>query len=465
VTERGRSTCPPPLVGEESSTRFRINAHRRGEALGSARMARSSLAAVGPAVAVVLCGILVLGAGARSRVSVASTRLTVGSGAELDQAAAALRLSGGTIVLRPRLYRELVIGWRGTKLLRIVGTRGTRVERVVFDRASRVSFGNVTVGPIHGEAMVDVRGSRQIVLHDLVVSARGSRYRSFVRIPDSHGVTIRDSDFSHCGDRSRKFTDCVLLWRWAHNVVIAHNRFHDCRGCDFVHGRFGSNLVIRRNRFDRSLPCGMDAYRCGHQDLVQLFAGNRLLVERNRFGVYRDGGAQLYLTDDVDHATVVNNIFVGTDPRVPGYRARMAIIVGSAASKRLPHYAKILNNTILSGARRRDGYAGSIRMSSKYGSVLRRKRPIVANNVIALLAKRAHICSAARLFAHNIVIHGTSCSASDQIGPAGLDGGGRPRRASRVVDAALRRYAPQVDVTGRSRRGAPDIGALEYRRG
>ena len=72
----------------------------------------------------------------------------------------------------------------------------------------------------------------------------------------------------------------------------------------------------------------------------------------------------------------------------------MGIIIGSAASKRLPHYAKVVNNTILTGARRRDGYAGSIRMSSKYGSVLRWKRPIVANNVIALLRAAQHICSA-----------------------------------------------------------------------
>jgi hypothetical protein len=48
---------------------------------------------------------------------------------------------------------------------------------------------------------------------------------------------------------------------------------------------------------------------------------------------------------------------------------------------------------------------------------------------------------------------------------AGLDGGVRPRHASPVVDAALRRYAPRVDMTGRIRRGAPDIGAFEYRRG
>jgi hypothetical protein len=391
-----------------------------------------------------------------------ATRISVGSGAELDRAADALRRTGGTIVLRPRLYRELVIRWRAGKPLRIVGTQGTRVGRVVFDRASHVSFGKVTVGPIGGDAILDVRASRHIVLHDLVVTARGSRSRSFVRIPDSRDVTIRDSDFSHCGDRSRRFANCVLLWRWSHDVLIEGNRFHDCRGCDFVHGRFGTSLTIRSNRFDRALPCRMDAYRCGHNDLVQLFSGRRLRVERNRFGVYRSGGAQLYLTNDVDHATIVNNVFVGTDARVPGYHARMGIIVGSAASKRLPLYARIVNNTILTGARRRDGYEGSIRMSSKYGSVLHRKRPIVANNVIALLKTRKHICSAAQLFARNIVVRGTTCSASDRNEPAGLDGRGRPRRTSSVVDAALRRYAPRDDLTGRLRRGAPDIGALEY---
>ena len=402
---------------------------------------------------------------AATRAGSGSTRITVGSGTEFDGAVNALRRTGGTIVLRPRLYRELVIRWRTGRPLRIVGTQGTRVGRVVFDGASHVSFGNVTVGPIGGEAIVDVRASRYIVLHDLVVTARGSRSRAYVRIPDSRDVTIRDSDFSHCGDRSRRFANCVLLWRWSHDVLIEGNRFHDCRGCDFVHGRFGTDLTIRSNRFDRALPCHMDAYRCGHNDLVQLFSGRRLRVEQNRFGVYRSGGAQLYLTNDVDHATIVNNIFVGTDPRMPGYHARMGIIVGSAASKRLPLYAKVVNNTILTGARRRDGYAGSIRMSSKYGSVLRRKRPIVANNVIALLRTRMHICSAAQLFARNIVIDGTTCSASDRSTPAGLDGGGRPTRTSSVVDGAFRRYAPRDDLTGRPRRGAPDIGALEYRRG
>ncbi|HEY7346606.1 MAG TPA: right-handed parallel beta-helix repeat-containing protein [Gaiella sp.] len=394
-----------------------------------------------------------------------SSALRVSGAAGFESAVRALRARGGTIVLRPRLYREIVVRWRTGKPLRIIGTPGARIERLIFDRASQVTVGNVTIGPIGGDALVDVRASRDIVLQDLVVTARGTRFSSAVRIPDSREVTIRRSDFSHCGDRSPRFTFCVLLWRWSHRVTIEGNRFHDCRGCDFVHGRFGSHLTIRGNRFERALPCrGLGAYRCGHQDLVQLFAGRHLRVERNHFGVYREGGAQLYLTNNVDHATIVNNVFLGTDRRVPGYRARMGIIVGSAASKRLPHFVRVVNNTILTGARRRDGYEGSIRMSSKYGSVLRRKRPIVANNVIALLAKRRHICSAALVFAHNVVIDGTGCSSSDRVGPANLDPIGRPRRLSDVVDAAMRLYAPRTDSTGRRRIGKPDIGALEYRR-
>ena len=131
--------------------------------------------------------------------------------------------------------------------------------------------------------------------------------------------------------------------------MIEDNRFHDCFGCDFVNGRFGSHLTIRDNRFERALPCRMGRYRCGHNDLVQLFGGRRLLVARNHFGVYREGGAQLYLTNAVDYATIVNNVFVGTDPSVPGYRARMGIVIGSSESQRLPYYAQVVNNTILTG--------------------------------------------------------------------------------------------------------------------
>ena len=162
----------------------------------------------------------------------------------------------------------------------------------------------------------------------------------------------------------------------------------------------------------------------------------------NRFGVYKSGGAQLYLTNTVDYATVVNNVFAATDPRVPDYRVRMGIVIGSNASRRLPHYARVVNNTILSGARRRDGYAGSIRMSSRYGGVQRWKRPIVANNVIALLETPGRVCLAAQRFVRNVVIRGRSCREPRLVGDADLDGRGRPRAVSSVIDVANRHYAP-----------------------
>lgn len=393
------------------------------------------------------------------------TTLVVRGEAEFAAAERYFRYSGGRIVLRSYLYRQLVVGPRSRRLLRIVGMRGVRVERVLFDGAQRVSFGRVTLGPIRGDALLEVRASRDIVLHDLVVTARGTRRSSSILVSEARGVTIRRSNFMHCGDRAREFTNCVTLYRWSHRVLIEDNRFHDCLGCDFIHGRFGTHLTIRRNRFDRSLPCRMSAHRCGHQDLVQLFAGRHLRVVGNRFGVYKGGGAQLYLTNNVDYATIVNNVFTATDPRVPGYRVRMGVVIGSNASRRLPHYAKVVNNTILSGAVRRDGYAGSIRMSSRYSTVPRWKRPIVANNVIALLDTPARVCNGSQRFIYNVVVHGEGCSESDRTGSPDLDGRGRPRRTSAVIDGANRHYAPTRDATGRRRTGRPDIGAFEYKEG
>jgi hypothetical protein len=386
----------------------------------------------------------------------------VSSDAGFVRAERALRSSGGTIVLLPRLYRRLTVSARSRRPLRILGTHGARVEDVYFYGTRNVSFGRVRIGPIAGDAVVELWKSRDVTLHDLVVRGRG-RHSASILVADARRVTIRRSDLAHCGDRSPMFVNCVTLYRWSHEVTIEDNRFHDCRGCDFVNGRFGSDLVIRRNVFERSLPCSMNRHRCGHQDLVQLFGGRRLRVEGNRFGLYREGGAQLYLTNGLDYATVVNNVFVGTDRRVPGYHARMGIVIGSKASRRLPHHARVVNNTILTGARRRDGYAGSIRMSSRYGRVPRWMRPVIANNVLGLLERRMHVCSSAHRFINNVVLRGMACSASDRVGPAGLDGRGRPGAGSAVIDGANRHYAPPRDATGRTRRGAPDIGAFEYR--
>ena len=64
----------------------------------------------------------------------------------------------------------------------------------------------------------------------------------------------------------------------------------------------------------------MGAYRCGHQDLVQLFGGIGLDVRDNVFGVYWKGAAQLYVTNRMRHIRIVNNLFLGTDPRAAALR-------------------------------------------------------------------------------------------------------------------------------------------------
>ena len=386
------------------------------------------------------------------------------SDAQFESAVSALRDSGGTIVLAARDYGDLVVGARGARLLRIVGRRGTRVERLLFDHTQQVSAGGFTVAPQAQDAWIEVDASAHVDLHDLHVTAQGTDHLASVVVPDSTDVTIRRSTFAHCGDRSPAWANCLLLWRWSHRVTVEDDWFHDCYGCDFVHGRFGSDLTIRRNRFARALPCRIGRVRCEHQDLIELFAGQRLRVEDNRFGVYERGGAQLYVTGPTDHVRIVNNVFVGTDPRVPGYRSRIGLVVGSKGAKRLPHDVEVVNNTILTGARRRDGYLGSVRINSRYRALPRRLRPVFANNVIGVLERRWPVCKASRLTVANVILRGEACSRSDVVGPADLDAHGRPTAESTLlIDRANRRYAPRTDITGRSRGLAPDIGAYEYR--
>ena len=394
-----------------------------------------------------------------------SRTLWVRSEGQFSAAVSALRRTGGTIVLLPRVYRgTLVVPPRSGRRLRIVGRRGTRVERLLLDRAQDVTVGRLRIGPVTGDAWIEAVEARDVLLHDLVVSAAGTRYAATVLLPHSRRVTIRRSLFTHCGDRSPGFSNCLTLRRVRH-LTVENNRFRDCRGCDFIHGRFGTNLTIRNNRLERALPCRMSRHRCGHQDLVSIFAGSGLVVDNNYFGVYRSGGAQLYLTNNVDHVRIRNNLFVGTDPRVPRYRARVAMVIGSRESKRLPHHVRIVNNTILTGTTRVDGYQGSIRMSSLYGRVPMAKRPILANNVIGLLRVPNHVCSELKASVSNIVLRGERCSKTDSVGAANLDGRGRPTAASSLlIDAARGPYAPARDITGRRRGGTPDIGAYEYPR-
>jgi hypothetical protein len=410
---------------------------------------------------------VVIGTGVSGAPGSASTERTirVTSEAQFAQAVAALRDSGGTIVLLPHDYRgALVVSDRSANQLRIVGGPGARVGRVLLDHTQHVSLGRLRLTPLGEDARIVVSGSDHVDLHDLVVTAQGTPFSASIELPDARHVSIRRSTFTHCGDRSPDWSNCLLLYEGANDVLVEDSWFHDCLGCDFVHGRVGTGLTLRRNRFERTLPCRIGRIRCGHQDLIELFAGQQLLVEDNHFGVYRIGGAQLYLTNAIDHVRIVNNVFVGTDPLVPGYRAKVGIIVGSRGSSRLPHDVLIANNTILTGAARADGYAGSIRMSSRYGGLPRRERPILANNVIGLLRGTWPVCNVAQVSVSNVVLRGRRCSRSDRVGPAYLDARGRPTSASALlIGRASRRYAPARDIIGRSRAPSPDIGAFQHR--
>ena len=407
-------------------------------------------------------------AGASGAESAATRTIRVKNDKQLQAAVFKLRHSGGTIRLRRGFYRRLVVRGRSSRPLRIVGTRGVRIEHVVFDRTKNISLGRVAITPRSRKALVELWDSKHIDLHQLVVTAQGTDHLASVEIHRSRYVTIRRSRFTHCGDRSREFPFCLALFRRSRHVTVEDNRFHDCHGCDFIHGRFGSNLTIRRNRFERALPCRfslLGRYRCGHQDLIALFAGRHLRIEGNYFGVYKYGGAQLYLTGPVDHVSIENNLFVGTDRRLPGYHARMAILVGVKGSERLPRFVEIVNNTILTGFKRIDGYEGSLRISRayRYGGYSRRERPLIVNNVIALLRTYGRVCFGARGSLSNLIVRGHRCSWSDFVGAPNLDRRGRPTAQSLlVIDQASRPFAPPRDIEGRRRAGTPDIGAYEY---
>jgi hypothetical protein len=409
---------------------------------------------------------LVVLAGAPAAEPAATKTVRVRSDRQFQAAVARLASSGGTIQLLPNVYRSLVVPRRSDRRLRIIGRPGVRIERLLFDRTREVSLSRVAISPRAQHAIVEINESKHIDLDHLVVTARGTRLSASVTAWRSRYVTIRRSTFTHCGDRSTEWSNCLTLFRRTQRVTVEDNWFHDCYGCDFIHGRFGSHLTLRRNRFERTLPCNMGRVRCGHQDLVQLFAGQWLRVEGNHFGVYKFGGAQLYLTGPVDHVSIANNVFVGTDRRVPGYHSRTALVIGAKSSDRLPRFVEVVNNTILTGARRIDGYAGSLRISRayRYGGYSRRERPFIANNVIGLLRTWGRVCLGARGSVSNVVVRGHRCSRSDQRGLPHLDRRGRPTGRSRLlIDRANRRLAPRYDMSGRRRGRAPDIGAYEYR--
>ena len=339
----------------------------------------------------------------------------VGTSAEFTAAVSALRESGGTIRLRRHFYRgELVVPARSARPLRIVGEPGVRVESLLLDHTQQVSVGKLTIAPVTDDAVLGIYGSRHIDVHDVLVTAAHTRLQAKVHIRNSSHVVIRRSEFRHCGDRSPNLSNCLHLQPRTRHVRILDNWFHDCRGCDFIHGRFGYDLTMRGNRFERALPCRMRSrHRCGHQDLVSLFSGQQLRVEGNTFGVYKIGAAQLYLIAE-------GRSRLDREQRVPRHRPSRSRLQGA---RRDDHREPRIQAR--AAARRRHQQhdphrstpdrrlRGSIRMSGVYWGLQPRKRPLLANNVIGLLEQPHHVCSVARAAVANIVLRGTACRGAN----------------------------------------------------
>jgi hypothetical protein len=392
-----------------------------------------------------------------------ATTVYVSGAAQFDRAVAALAVTGGRIVLLPHRYRHpLVVGPRSSGLLTILGERGARVQDLDLDSTRFVEVTHLTIAPLTQDATLLVYRSRDVVLDHLAFTAQGTSRKVDLDLEQSARVTVRESSFSHCGDGSLEWSLCLLPGYSSH-VTIENNRFHDCLGCDFIHGRAGPEMLIRENRFARALACHFGTVKCRHQDLIELFAADGLVISRNRFGVSQDSGAQLYLTDAVDHVRISNNLFVRTDPRIPNVHSPVGVVVGVAISTRLPHDVEIINNTILSGIRTRKHRAVSILLSPRYRLLRRRNRPLVANNVLARLYVRHLVCLGARDSIRNDVEVGNTCSSSDSHGDPNLDAEYRPTSASTLLIArANAALAPPYDLIGRPRGRKPDIGCYEY---
>lgn len=387
----------------------------------------------------------------------------VTTGAAFQKAVADFRQTGGRIVLLPGDYRRpLVVGPRSNSSLDIVGTLGARVQTLEILGSQSVTVRGLVVRPLGGNAGVLAERSRHIVFRGDTFTAKHTHFKVGLRLDFSRGVLIRNSDFSHCGDRTPKWSTC-LLPRWAARVRVVHNWFHDCRGCDFIGGRAGPNVVIRENRFDRALACHTGWVKCAHQDLIELFRADGLLITRNVFGVSQGGGAQVNLATADDDVRIVNNVFFRDDPSAPGVVARVGILAGTRADSRIPLRLEIVNNTIVSGAPKGHHAASSIVLSPHYSNVLRRNRPLIANNVISSLMAPELVCGRDRDSIQNVVAAGTGCSQTDVVGDPMLGADGRPTAASTLlIDLADPALAPPVDLDGAARVGPPDIGAFEF---
>jgi hypothetical protein len=385
--------------------------------------------------------------------------LRVGSEAAFAAAVETLGQRAGTIVLRARRYDVLYVARRGTRPLTVRAERGASIRWLRLAGARAVRLVGLRIESRGSEARLEIAHSQNILVERVRIRGK-THIPAWLKLDGSHGVTIRRSEFTRCGE----LKTCVLTGRTS-RLRLVGNRFHDCRGCDFVRGHFGRGMLIRGNRFDRALrgPCGRNPAVCNHQDLIELQGGRRLQVERNHFGLYQlPGGGQLYLLEDVRHVVIRNNVFLARDPRVPGVESHVGINLGG--KRGVPRNVLITHNTVLSGKRRpAKGVNGSVRFVERFVRVPHGERPILANNVIRLARNPRQLCDWARWSVSNVILNGAGCSASDVVGDPRLDRRGRPTSGSTLtIDRADARWATLYDFDWKRRDAQPDIGAYEY---
>lgn len=389
--------------------------------------------------------------------------ILVDSDAAFAAAVSELRTSGGTIILRPGRYDTLVVGPRSPRRLTIRARPGASVRWLELDGTRAVRVVGLRILSRSHEARLSITNSRNIVVDRVLIRGK-THVPAWLKLDRSHGrshgVTIRRSEFTECGE----LETCLLTGRTS-RLRLVGNWFHDCRGCDFVRGRFGPGMLIRGNRFDRALrgPCGRDPEVCNHQDLIELQGGTRLLVEGNRFGLYQlPGGGQLYLLQKVRNVIIRNNVFYASDPRVPGVESHVGINLGGKSA--VPRNVVIKHNTVLSGKRRpAKGVNGSVRFVERFARIPYSQRPILVNNVMRLARNPGQLCDWAQRSESNVILDGAGCSTSDVVGDPQLDQLGRPTSGSTLtIDRGDIRWPTLYDFQGARRDAQPDIGAYEY---
>src|SRR4051794_7195705 len=209
----------------------------------------------------------------------------VTNGKAFQRAVSDFRQIGGRIVLLPGDYRRpLVVGPRSNSLLDIVGTAGARVQSLRIERSQDVIVRGLVVRPLSGDAGIVAKRSRRIIFRGDTFTAKGTDFKVGLRLNHSRGVVVRSSTFSHCGDHTPKWSTC-LLPRWAADTRIVRNWFHDCRGCDFIGGRGGADLVIPEKRFDPAPACPTGGGEGGPPGLIELFQTHGLGGTPNVFCV------------------------------------------------------------------------------------------------------------------------------------------------------------------------------------